>query len=76
MKNAAVTAMTTANPSTAQNPHGEPAKGTGTFMPHKEAIIVGMDSNAVKDVRIFMVIFKLLLITDAKASVVLDIMSR
>ena len=76
MNTAAVMAMMAANPSTAQKPQGVPAKGTGTFIPHREAIIVGMESSAVKEVRVFMVMFRLLLITDANASVVLDIMSR
>ena len=76
MKMAAMIATMAASPSTAQKPHGVPAKGTGTFIPYREAMIVGMDSSAVREVSIFMVMFRLLLITDANASVVLDMMSR
>ena len=62
-------------PSTAQKPQAVPANGTATFMPHREAMIVGMDSKAVNEVSIFMVMFRLLLITDAKAYVVFDMIS-
>ena len=45
-------------------------KGNATFIPYKLKIMVGIDRTIVMDVSVFITIFKLLEITEAKASMV------
>lgn len=49
---------------------GCPDSGTGTFIPKKLAIMVGIVKTIVIEVKNFMTMFKLLEITEAKASIV------
>ena len=53
-----------------KNPCAECASGTGTFIPQKLAIIVGIDITIVMIARTFITIFRLFEITDAYASIV------
>ena len=54
---------------TIKNPIGWDAQGTGTFIPKKLAIIVGIAITIVTEARNFMTMFRLLEITEAKASI-------
>ena len=53
-----------------KNPYGECANGTGTFIPQKLAIIVGIDITIVMIARTFITMFRLFEITAAYASIV------
>ena len=56
---------------TIQNPNGDDWNGRFiTFIPHKLAISVGIDSTIVSDVRIFITMLRLFEITEANASIV------
>lgn len=55
---------------TIKNPIGCDAHGTGTFIPKKLAIIVGIAITIVTEARNFITIFRLFEITEAKASII------
>ena len=55
---------------TIKNPIGWDAQGTGTFIPKKLAIMVGIAITMVTDARNFMTIFRLFEITEANASII------
>ena len=63
-------------PSRIQKPTESPSNGTLTFMPQIDAISVGMESTSVSDVSTFMMSLTLLLMTEEKASMVEERMSR
>ena len=56
---------------TIRNPKGFSAKGTGTFMPHKPLMSVGIAKIMVTDAKNFMTRFRLLLMMLAKTSIML-----
>ena len=63
-------------PMTIQKPALDWEKGTATFMPQREEMIVGTAMTTVKLVKTFIVMFRLLLMMLANASIVPLIMSR
>ena len=52
-------------------PNSLPSRGTGTFMPHKPPIVVGIAKIMVTEARNFITKFRLLLMIEANTSIML-----